>query len=144
MTGFTGPIRLRPGSSARLAIGLLIAHGGAALIALLVPWPYWARLLLALFLFGGLIRSLAWHVLHRGDAATEAVLQDDGSWTLATGLVEPRPALLASDSLVTAQLTVLVFRLADGRRRSLLLLPDNLDPDTFRRLRVRLRFPLRG
>jgi toxin CptA len=144
MTGFTDPIRLRPRASARLAIGLVVTHAGAAAIAALLAWPIWARVLLVIFVSSSLLWSLAWHVLHRGDAAMEAVLQADGSWILETGQVEARPATLAADSLVTPQLTVLVFRLADGRRRSLLLLPDNIDPDSFRRLRVRLRFPLRG
>jgi len=35
---------------------------------------------------------------------------------------------------------MLVFKLADGRRRSLLLLPDNVEPETLQRL----RFPLAG
>ena len=38
---------------------------------------------------------------------------------------------------------MLVFKLADGRR-PLLLLPDNVEPETFQRLRVRLRFPPAG
>ncbi len=144
MTGFTGPIRIRPESSTWLAVGLTLAHTGALVIAVLLPWPAWAKVLLALALAASLHWSLAWHVLHRGDSITEAILQGDGSWTVKTGRAEAQPATLAPDSVVTLHLTVLVFKLADGRRRSLLVLSDNIDPETHRRLRVRLRFPLGG
>ncbi len=144
MTGFTGPIRIRPESSVFLAIGLALAHLGALLIAALLPWPGWAKLVLALSLAASLCWSLAWHVWRRGDAIIEAILHGDGSWTVETRQAEALAATLAPDSLVTLPLTVLVFTLAAGRRRALLVLPDTIDPETNRRLRVRLRFPTGG
>jgi hypothetical protein len=142
--GFTAPIRLRPRGSALLAAGIAFSHTGALVTVALLPWPAWARVSAAMLLSGSLLWSLAWHVLHRGDAVTEAILQGDGSWTVRAGHAEPVSATLANDSVVSPYLTVLVFKLADGRRRSLLLLPDNVEPETFQRLRVRLRFPLAG
>ncbi|MGQ0595485.1 MAG: protein YgfX [Gammaproteobacteria bacterium] len=142
--GFTGPIRLQPTGSALLGTGIAFSHTGALVIVALLPWPAWARVSVAMLLCGSLVWSLAWHVLHRGDAVTEAILQGDGSWTVRAGPAEPVSATLANDSVVTPYLTVLLFKLADGRRRSLLVLPDNIEPETFRRLRVRLRFPLSG
>jgi hypothetical protein len=142
--GFTGPIRLRPKGSALLATGIACSHTGALVIVALLPWPAWAQVSVAMLLSGSLLWSFAWHVLHRGDAVTEAILLGDGSWRVRAGHAEPVSATLAHDSLVTPYLTVLVFKLADGRRRSLLMLPDNIEPETFRRLRLRLRFPLAG
>jgi hypothetical protein len=142
--GFTGPIRLRPTGSALLATGIAFSHTGALIIVALLPWPAWTRVSAAMLLSGSLLWSLAWHVLHRGDAVTEALLLGDGSWTVRAGHAEPVSATLAHDSVVSPYLTVLVFKLVDGRRRSLLLLPDNVEPATFQRLRVRLRFPLAG
>lgn len=43
-------------------------------------------------------------------------------------------------ALVTATLTVVEFRLANGRRLPLVLLPDSLSADDYRRLRVWLRW----
>jgi hypothetical protein len=142
--GFTAPIRLRPKGSALLATGIAFSHTGALVIVALLPWPAWARLSAAMLLSGSLLWSLVWHVLHRGGAVSEALLRGDGSWTVRAGHAEPVSATLANDSVVSPYLTVLVFKLADGRRRSLLLLPDNVEPETFQRLRVRLRFPLAG
>jgi hypothetical protein len=73
----------------------------------------------------------AWHVLHRGDAVIEAILLGDGSWTVRAGHAEPVSATLAHESVVSPYLTVLVFNLADGRRRSLLVLPDNVRTGNF-------------
>jgi hypothetical protein len=41
------------------------------------------------------------------------------------------------DSFGQPWLTALLFSFADGRRRTLLLLPNNTEADAFRRLRVR-------
>ncbi len=43
-------------------------------------------------------------------------------------------------ALVTATLTVVEFKQTNGRRRSLVLLPDSLAADDYRRLRVWLRW----
>jgi toxin CptA len=142
--GFTAPIQLRPRGSVLLATGIAFSHTGALCIVALLPWPAWARVSVAMLLSGSLLWSLAWHVLHRGDAVSEAILRGDGSWTVRAGHAEPVSATLANDSVVSPYLTVLIFKLADGRRRSLLVLPDNVEPETFQRLRVRLRFPLAG
>ncbi len=137
---FTVPIHLRAGASRRLALGILLAHGGAAVITMTVALPGWVTLALG----GALLMSLAWswywHVLHRGDAVTEAVLYTDGSWLVTTAGRGTIPAVLASDSFAQPWLTVLLFTFEDGRRRTLLLLPDNTEADAFRRLRVRLKF----
>ncbi|MGH8489064.1 MAG: hypothetical protein ACREXS_09435, partial [Gammaproteobacteria bacterium] len=76
--------------------------------------------------------SWYWHVLHRGDAVTEAVLYSDGSWLVTTAKRGTIAARLASDSFAQPWLTVLLFAFEDGRRRTLLLLPDNVEADAFR------------
>ena len=141
---FSAPIHLRAGASRRLALGILLIHVGTAAIAMTVALPGWFKLALG----GALLMSLAWswywHILHRGDAVTEAVLYTDGTWLVTTAGRGTIPAVLASDSFAQPWLTALLFTFEDGRRRTLLLLPDNTDADAFRRLRVRLKFwPLR-
>lgn len=141
MSGFLVDIRLQPWVSKQLGAALVAAHLGAGGVALAsaVPVPVKAALVLGLALSLGW--SLWWHVWHRGDAITAAVLDAGGAWWITTAAVATVSATLRPGSLVQPFLTVLVFKLADGRNRSLLLLPDNCDPEAFRLLRVRLRFP---
>ncbi len=137
---FTAPIHLRAGASRRLALGIMLAHGGAAAIAMTLALPDWFKLGLGSALVLSFWWSWYWHILHRGDAVTEAVLYGDGSWLVTTAGRGTSRALLASDSFAQPWLTALLFTFEDGRRRTLLLLPDNSEADAFRRLRVRLKF----
>jgi hypothetical protein len=55
--------------------------------------------------------------------------------------VQECQALVQADSFVAAWLTVLNLRsVEDGKRYTLLLLPDNVAADSFRQLRVWLRW----
>jgi len=68
-----------------------------------------------------------------------------GDWWLGEpGARGPLPARLLPGGLHHGRLTVLVFRLADGRRVAALLGPGNLPPAEWRRLRVRLGWPGAG
>ena len=62
----------------------------------------------------------------------------DGRWRLETGSGATYPADLIGGYAHPA-IVILNFRLENGRRRSLTLLPDSADPDALRRLRVWLR-----
>ena len=57
-------------------------------------------------------------------------LQERGSWI----------AVQMQYALVTATLTVVEFKQADGKRLALVLLPDSLAADDYRRLRIWLRW----
>lgn len=142
MNHFEMLLVLRPGFSGRLASVVVLAHGGAALCMLLVALPWWLKAGLLVAVVVSAQHAYSWHLLHRGKGLVEAWSWSDGRWEVRCfNEAVPLPATLAADSLVLAWLTVLVFRLDDGRVRSLLLLPDNIDATVFRRLRVRLRFP---
>jgi toxin CptA len=119
-----------------------MAHGAA--IALLWPLalPGWIKGLLA----AALCASLAFHV--RRDARLAAPqsivgfeVGEDGSSLLRTRNGNALEARLLPDSFVTPYLCVLGFKPA-GRRfaRYVTLLPDSLDADAFRRLRVWLKW----
>lgn len=141
MTAFDAPIRLPLGSSRWLAGGLAVAYGGAMAVILPLDLPGWAKFLLELILIAGWIRTFRWHVQHQGDAITELIAQAEGEWIVTTAKTGECRGRLAQDSVVLPWLTVLVFKLEDGRRRSAVLLPDNVDVEGFRQLRVRLRHP---
>jgi toxin CptA len=62
-----------------------------------------------------------------------------GGWTLRDAGGTQLEAELLGSSLVHDALLVLVFRRADGARRSLALFGDELDGESLRRLRARLQ-----
>ena len=66
-------------------------------------------------------------------------LQGDARWTIGYGDGREEPGELLVSSLVSPWLVILSFR-TDRRRRHVLLLRDNVDPVSLRRLRVRLRY----
>ncbi|MHB0991436.1 MAG: protein YgfX [Burkholderiales bacterium] len=120
--------------SKRLLALVVSAHG----LALLAVWfaaltPIW-QIPATVVLTGSAIHYF--RRLHKdGITALEADdscyrLLDRGAWLD----VQMRHAL------VTATLTVIEFKQTNGRRRSLVLLPDSLAADDYRRLRVWLRW----
>ncbi len=137
---YATPLRLEPARSVRLAGWLLAGHAGALL--LLPGLPVDPRLQLALGL--ALAGSLLWHWL---DAVLRRLPGSVRSFTWLTGSdcrIQPvrGPVCrvhLSGPAFVQPWLVILGYRAGRWRRRYLLLLPDMLDPDTFRRLRVRLR-----
>lgn len=75
-------------------------------------------------------------------AVREAIWRSDGTWTLTLVSGEQVEARLLPSTFVLPRLLVLNFRRGRWRSRAMVLLPDALDSDLLRRLRVRLR--LRG
>ncbi len=119
---------------------LVLLHAAALPVAAWLPVPLPA----ILTLMAAVLASLAWHwrlrvsprYPHavrglRWEADSDCVLQ------LASG--ERLEARLAAHAFVMPWLVILYF---DGRPRHLLLLPDMLPAQAFRRLRVRLRMEL--
>lgn len=126
--------------SAYLA-ALLTAMHGLALVALAVVLPAWAAIAT-----GGLIlASLAYYLLR--DAWLRLGTSCVGLATDAEGveiiLRDGRrlPGVILNDSLVTPALVVLNVRPQGARGiRSVLILPDSVDAESFRQLRVWLKW----
>ena len=69
----------------------------------------------------------------------ELILNDKNEWYIKSGEDEMRPVSLLPTPLVHPNLIVMVF--AQGRRlRSVVLTPNEVPTDTFRRLKVRMKF----
>lgn len=137
---YATPLQFEIGPSRILPVWLLLIHGAAMLVLPLLPVPLPLRLALA----GVVVLSLAWYWHRmvsrnypyavrelRWEAGRDCVLQ------LASG--EQLQAQLAPRAFVMPWLVILYFR---GRPRQLVLLPDMLSTEAFRRLRVRLRMEL--
>ena len=64
--------------------------------------------------------------------------QDNGDWMIARHH-RLMPAKICDSSVFTSICSVLNFKLEDGRRQSVLIFKDNIDTESFRRLRVRVK-----
>lgn len=134
------PVSLILGTSSWL-VCLFVAMGVTAGCAImLLPWAWWLQCMLV----AGVIAVVAWHVWRdawRRHPRSPVLIELDREgklWvTMRNGL--RHPAQVQGSSLVTANLTVLNFRLEKGRV-GCLLLPDAVDAEPFRRLRVWLRW----
>ena len=123
----------------RLLTGYLFLLLVTVLAAIaLLDAPLWFRLLLVLPVIGTIIHALchhAWRVT--GAALVELHWHGDGDWRAHTRAGEDLAMELMSDSYWHARVLVLNFR-SSGRRHSVVLLPDMLERNLFRQLRVRL------
>ena len=116
-------------------------HGGALVALLLAPLSWPLRALLALLLLLSLRYSVArWPLLARRRSVVALLRDETGEWhaTLAGG--EELDVRLLPDSFVSTWLVVLNFSPAKSHGSlSVVILPDMLDRNTLRRLRVLLR-----
>jgi len=132
-------LRVDPGISRRLVIGLVAAHGAALAVVIFTPTlSIHLKALLALLILVGLADALRTHVLRLGRVAVRSALHlGAGEWELQLGDGTGASARLAR-SVVLPALVVMRFSLGRGRRRSLVIPRDALPRDAHRRLRVLL------
>lgn len=140
MPGFEGPIYVALRPSASLAHVLLAAHAAAvAAIAFLFSVTLPQLALIAAIGFNG-AASLWTLRRRRPNDVTALLLTSHDGWQVSLRDVRQIGASLAATPYVTRKITVLPLKLDDGTVKRVVLLPDGIDPDAFRRLRVRLRF----
>jgi toxin CptA len=131
--------KLQP--SQYLATMLLVAHSATLVALFQLSFPFWAKVSVALFVLFSLLYQLkrvAW--LSEGTATValklegELIVMTTRGGALLTGRI-------LSDSLVTPYLTVLNI-LPEGARfaRSVIIMSDSLDAESFRQLRVWLKW----
>jgi hypothetical protein len=126
-------IELRASRVSRGWLGLV--HGLALLACLFNGLPIWSRAVLACLVLvsGGL--SVKTALLAPG--VRELQWQKDKGWLLATGQGQELSAQLLGSSRVWTRFALLHFA-AGNRRLNLVVWPDSLEPEDFRRLRVLL------
>jgi toxin CptA len=115
-------------------------HGGALLLIPPLKLPAWLALLLSTAVVVSLTYTLTTHALLSSRRAIVQLIWDaEGKWTLLTLKGERLEAQLLPITYLHPRLVILNFRLGKPwERRAVMLLPDSVDADTFRRLRVRL------
>jgi hypothetical protein len=107
-----------------------------ALSSHLQTQPWWA---LVLLLFWAMVALAAYGIWHAHKHGPSQLCCRQGDWYLTLDGVEFRAAL-AGDLVIHSRILVARFRLqASGAKVNVICLPDSIDPEDFRRLRVWLR-----
>ena len=130
---YASPLVLEPRRSRHLLIYLVLIHALAlAVIAAPLNLSLTLRLAVAAVVVLSFIRQITRVPPHR------LVWQADGDWQLLFADASERTGQLGPDSYVSPWLVILRLKLEKSGRCSVVILPDMLDPQSFRRLRVRL------
>lgn len=111
---------------------MLVAHGGAviALFVAAISLPFKIAVL------AGLCASLVWQLRRLGGRLNIAI-EDNGECRISDSRGEYR-GRVADDSFVSSGLVIL--NIHAEARKSIVITPERIDADTFRRLRVFLRW----
>ncbi|MFQ5487731.1 MAG: protein YgfX [Gammaproteobacteria bacterium] len=137
--GSAAPLRIEPRFSLRLALLLVLSHGGAVAVLWPLAWPWWLHLSAALGVASSFLANWRRHVLRHGRRAVRAaVWLSDGRWRLETSGGVLEDVALAPGCYAHPALVVLHFS-GEGRGYGLVLFADGLAPGVHRRLRIRLR-----
>ena len=134
------PLRLTPYYSVRLAAYLFTIHAVALLVVFTLVSPWWLVVGLSTAILFSLLRSNRRYLQYRGyRVIRSAEINGQDEWRLQQTNGDEVRAELQSSSYIHPKLSVLNFRSEQGKRYSLILLPDGIDAESFRRLRVRLK-----
>ncbi len=137
---FDRPLRLELQPSRYLVFFVLISYGGALLLLWVTSLWWVLKLVLSLVLLGDGRRQWRRHVWFQHPAALkELIWKEDGRWVAPGEGTAEDLELTLKQSFVHPWLVVLNFAAGHWRTHSVVILPDALAPETFRRLRVRLR-----
>lgn len=129
---------IRPAPRLSLLLGLF--YLGAAVCVVIVPLPGLLQAVLVAMLAAAASHALWRHGLGRHPRAIRRLdLDAEGRVYLIDGSGQAQPARILASSVVTPWLTALAFATETGRR-SLLLTPERVDAEAYRRLRVWLRW----
>jgi toxin CptA len=121
---------------------MLIAAHGATLAALFpLAFPIWAKAALAFFVLLSLGYNLWREAWLLSPSASLGLMLEGDQWVLTTRNGKQLNCQILRDSLVTPYLTVLNV-LPQGARFacSVVILPDSMDAESFRQLRVWLKW----
>ena len=130
--------------SRQLAAVLIAAHAAAGATLVPIDLPLWGKSVIALAVLASLAHAL-WRHAWLGSAAsiTAIELLDGDRAAFETRAGTRSDARVLGTTYVTPRLCVLNLRPAGRRRaRHALIVGDNVDPESFRRLRVNLKWGL--
>ena len=135
-------LRLSLKSSRQLAAGLTLGHLAAVGCVAIVPLPLWLKILLSVILAMSLIQSLtreAWRI--GSSSIVEFQCEREGGVLIKTRSGKEWEARVLGSSFVASYLTIVLLKPnTSGRVRAGVILPDALEPELFRQLRVWLKW----
>lgn len=139
-TAYATPLSLELRSSATLGALVTAAHAGAAVSLAFTSLPLWIRVLGIMTVLASLLRVFPRVVSLRHPDAVHRVLWPAGDeWHLFTRGGRELVGTLLPESYLRPWLVVLRFKIPLSRTpRSVVIVPDMLDANVMRRLRVRL------
>jgi len=139
-TAYATPLSLELRSSATLGALVTAAHAGAAVSLAFASLPLWTLVLGTAAVLVSLLQVFPRAVSLRHPNAVHRVLWPAGDeWHLFTRGGQELVGTLLPESYLRPWLVVLRFKIPRSRmRRSVVILPDMLDANVMRRLRVRL------
>lgn len=128
--------------SRQLAILLFVVHLGSFGLLWPLTVPFWIKAMIAGLLAASLIYYLRQDaLLTSGTAVTAFTLTDAQKCIMTTRSGAIIKGNLLANTFVSPYLTVILIQPQEKwLSRSIVILPDSLDTDTFRRLRVWLRW----
>ncbi len=128
--------------SVRLAVALCVAHLAAAGLLWLVPIPALGKGVFTLGIAVSLVYFLARHAaLHAANAIVALESKSGGGISFQTRDGKWVDCELSGSGYVSPRLTIVSLQpRGKGRSRHVVLLPDNVDPRDFRRLRMWMRW----
>ncbi|HSS46433.1 MAG TPA: protein YgfX [Burkholderiales bacterium] len=137
-------IRLKP--SGYLILWLGATHAIALGLFLVLSLPVWPKLVATLFFCISLVFCLKRHAWLTAPSSIIALeIKEDCTCVIETRSGKRLDCILLPTSYVSASLTVLNFK-ANGERlaRHAVLLPDAINPEDFRKLRILLRWKFKA
>lgn len=124
-----------------LMLLIVCAHALVMGVLFFISLPTFALIMLLAVLAASMVYYILRDAALRSDSACVALRLEDGQVVLINRKGEESSGNLRTSSVVTPHFVMLNIGLPDQRRgRSLLVLPDSMDADSFRRLRVMLRY----
>ena len=153
---YASPLRFKIITSRLLIIIVSLLHLGAIASLVTSSVPLWAigtgSLIIPLSLLvtwsrvGWVTKRVGKHLsfMKIWPTFVEVVWDDADQWHLFDEHQQAHPAILMPSTYVSARLVVINLRLEHKpwycRHRAIVLLSDNIDEETFRRVRIRLRW----
>jgi len=138
---YASPLQLDLFKSRGLLIKIIVVHllAFVALFYMALPLLAWAGV--GLLLFYNAIRAIYIHASRTSrQAIIRVIWEDNGRWYIVRKSGEKVRVKLLGDTFIHPRLTILNFKVPDKWfSQSVILAADNVNQESHRRLRVRLR-----
>ena len=140
---YATPLRLDIGSSRMMGSWVILVHAMPVLTLPVLQPGGWLSLAVLSAVLGSLLRSWRLQVRrHHPDAVCSLVWGEGRHCLLGLHSGQQEEASLCAQAFILPWLVILHFHSRQRHKKYLVLLPDMLDREVFRRLRVRLKLEI--